>query len=161
MNDIQRIQTCRNRVFKNELSFGKNNPIAMNTDSNYIYRVTGINQIYDIIMCGYIRPKEGQIKGGHDNEVFWTQGGVNQFYYDKRPVLEIPISNLCDNDIGAKSIYDLSAIYIFDELSQKYINKIEILCKCREIFEAGETLTLEEMKSILSTEENISQGKIR
>lgn len=151
MDYDDRIEICRNRVFKNDLAFGKNNPIAMGTDYNFVYRVTGINQIYDIIKCGYIRPKEGKVNGGHKNEVFWTQGGEKLFYYDKRPVLEISIFNLKDNEIGAKSINELSALWIFDEESQSYINKLDILIKFRRLFEIGElNISLEEIELLLN-----------
>ena len=52
-----RIETTRNRVFVKELAFGKDSPIAMTTNNNYVYRVTGMDQVEDIIISGYARSK--------------------------------------------------------------------------------------------------------
>ena len=85
---MDRITTAKNRVFYSDgIGLGRNNPISLHTSSASIYRVTGMNQLIDIVNCGYIRPKEGRVKGGHENEVFWSIGGEKTFYYDKRPVL--------------------------------------------------------------------------
>lgn len=121
----ERVTNCRNRVFEQNLTIGKDIPHALTTDSNFNYRVTGMNQIADIIVTGYVRPNEGKIKGGHHNEVFWTHGSDKLFYYDKRPVLEVPVSKLQNNQTGAISINDLSAIYIFYNEENKYINRLE------------------------------------
>lgn len=162
MENNKTLETCKNRVFINNLAFGKNNPIALKTNSNHIYRVTGIHQIYDIIECNYIRPKNEKLKGGHHNEVFWTLGGESQYYYDKRPVLEIPTSILHDNDIGAKKLDDLSAIWIFDEPSQMYINKLELIKKCRKIVEFDkDSLSIEELQILLTYNESKEQKKTR
>lgn len=85
-----RIESTRNRVFTWELAFGKDSPIAMKTNDNYVYRVTGMHQVEDIITSGYARSKD-KVKGGHNNELFWTRGSDKLFYYDKRPVLEAPL----------------------------------------------------------------------
>ena len=125
VSEDDRIATARNRVFEGGLGIGKNNPIAMATINSQIYRVTGDSQIEDILDSGYVRPKEGKLKGGHQNEVFWTKGGDKVFYYDKRPVLQVDSSKLIDNQIGSISIDDLDAIWIFDEKQNKYINQID------------------------------------
>ena len=125
VSEDDRIATARNRVFVGGLGIGKNNPIAMATINSQIYRVTGDSQIEDILDSGYVRPKEGKLKGGHQNEVFWTKGGDKVFYYDKRPVLQVDSSKLIDNQIGSISIDDLDAIWIFDEKQNKYINQID------------------------------------
>ena len=52
-----RIETTRNRVFDQELAFGKDSPIAMKTNNNYVYRVTGMHQVEDIITSGYARSR--------------------------------------------------------------------------------------------------------
>lgn len=94
--DNEHINDSRNRVFTNSLAIGKNIPNSMSTSNTSIYRVTGLNQIEDIINCGYVRPKTGKLIGGHTNETFWTKGGEKTFYYDKRPVLEVPEDKLND-----------------------------------------------------------------
>ncbi len=53
----------------------------MTTNNNYVYRVTGMHQVEDIITSGYVRSKD-KVKGGHNNELFWTRGGGN--YWRRR-----------------------------------------------------------------------------
>ena len=91
------------RVFTNTgLGLGKNNPNALRTNSESVYRVTGQDQIDDIMSSGYIRPKPGgQVKGGHTNEVHFAQGDSNLFYYDKRPVIELSATDVVDGQVGA------------------------------------------------------------
>lgn len=125
---IDRIKTARNRVFDTGLmGLGRNNPIALHTSSDSIYRVAGISQINDIIDCGYVRPKQGKVMGGHSNEVFWSLGGDSVFYYDKRPVIEVSTNKLKDNQIGAVSLDDLQAIWMFDNEQNKYVNKLDYI----------------------------------
>ena len=125
VSEDDRIATARNRVFEGGLGIGKNNPIAMATINSQIYRVTGDSQIEDILDSGYVRPKEGKLKGGHQNEVFWTKGGDKVFYYDKRPVLQVDSSKLIDNQIGSISIDDLDAIWIMAQILMVQIKTLE------------------------------------
>ena len=153
--DNERITNSKNRVFINNIALGKNIPYAMSTSNTSIYRVTGFSQIKDIISCGYVRPKVGKLKGGHENEIFWTRGGENTFYYDKRPVLEVKEDKLKDGQIGAISIEDLSGIWIFDEKQNKYLNQIEEL---KETFKKVELLNnLKEQNELNSLDNNISR----
>ena len=128
-----RIETTRNRVFVQELAFGKDSPIAMKTNDNFVYRVTGMDQVEDIIISGYARSK-GKVKGGHghNNELFWTRGGDKLFYYDKRPVLEAPSTKVQDGQMGAIPLEDLTAIWIFNEKENRYVNCIEYYRYLRE-----------------------------
>lgn len=90
------------RVFSNTgLSLGQNNPISLTTHPKSAYRVTGQDQINDIFSSGFIRPKPGgAVKGGHQNEVHFAQGGPKLFYYDKRPVIEIDMKDIKDGMTG-------------------------------------------------------------
>lgn len=125
---MDRINDARNRVFYSDgLGLGKNMEYALHTSNTSVYRVTGINQIQDIVLTGYVRPKEGKLKGGHVNEVFWSIGGDKLFYYDKRPVIEVPEEKVKNDQIGAIHIDDIKAIWMFDENNNKYINEIERL----------------------------------
>ena len=126
-----RIETTRNRVFVQELAFGKDSPIAMTTNNNYVYRVTGMDQVEDIIISGYARRKDN-VKGGHNNELFWTRGGDELFYYNKRPVLKAPYTKVQDGQMGSISLEDLTAIWIFNEKENKYVNCIEYYRSLRE-----------------------------
>ncbi len=55
--DNEKIIKVKNRVFINNIAFGKNIFNVMSTVITSIYRVTGFAQIEDIINCGYVRPK--------------------------------------------------------------------------------------------------------
>lgn len=101
------------RVFTNTgLGLGKNNPHALRTTSESVYRVTGQDQIDDIMTSGYIRPKPGaKVKGGHTNEVHFAQGDPNLFYYDKRPVIEISTQDVVDGQVGAIPKDKIKAIW--------------------------------------------------
>jgi hypothetical protein len=141
----------KNRVFYSDgLGIGKNNPISLHTDSSHIYRVTGFSQIADIINCGYVRPKEGVIKGGHKNEVFWSLGGEKTFYYDKRPVLETIVNKVKDGQLGSLSLEDLTAIWIFDNKENKYIDKMELISQIRETYKNVGTISKEQIEQFLS-----------
>ena len=126
MEDVERIINAKNRVFQANISFGKDNPISMNTDDKHIYRVTGTSQIEDIINSGYVRPPFGKAKGGHIGEVFWTQGSDKLYFYDKRPVLETSTDILKENgQIGAISLDNLTGVWMYDEQQNKYVNNIQ------------------------------------
>lgn len=135
-----RIESTRNRVFIRDLAFGKNDPIAMKTNDNFVYRVTGMDQVEDIITTGYVRSKE-KAKGGHKNELFWTRGGDKLFYYDKSPVLEAPYTKVQDGQMGAIPLEDLTAIWIFNDQENRYVNCIEYYRYLREelLFSKGKS----------------------
>ena len=126
-----RIESTRNRVFIRDLAFGKNAPIAMKTNDNFVYRVTGMDQVEDIINTGYVRSK-AKVKGGHNNELFWTRGGDKLFYYNKMPVLEAPHTKVQDGQMGAIPLEDLTAIWIFNDQENRYVNCIEYYKYLRE-----------------------------
>ena len=96
-----------------------------------MYRKTGMHQIKEIINTGYVRAKE-KVKGGHTNELFWTRGGDKLFYWDKRPVLEAPYTKVQDGQMGAIPLEDLTAIWIFNEKENRYVNCIEYYRCLRE-----------------------------
>lgn len=128
MEDIERITNAKNRVFQASISFGKDNPISLHTDSSHVYRVTGSSQIEDIINSGYVRPPQGKAKGGHKGEVFWTQGSDKLFFYDKRPVIETSTDILKgEGQVGAISLDKLTGIWMFDEQQNKYVNNIQVV----------------------------------
>ena len=126
-----RIESTRNRVFVQKLAFGKDNPISLKTKDTSVYRVTGMHQLEDIINIGDVRAKE-KVKGSHKKELFWSRGGDKLFYYDKRPVLEVPADKVIDDQIGAIPIDDLTSIWYFSEEENKYVNIIEYIKELRE-----------------------------
>lgn len=125
LNELKKV---RNRLFEQSLSIGKNNPISLHSKENYVYRVTGMDQIQDIINFGYVRPK---INSKYEDQVYWTKGGrVN--YYDKRPVIETSLDILRENNqLGAISLDELTGIYIFDEIQNRYVNQIDMIKQMR------------------------------
>ena len=128
VNDESRITSCKNRVFKSE--FGPrydDNPNVFRTSEKSVYRITGMNQIADIVNCGYVRSKEGKLKGGHENEVFWSIGGDKLNFIDERPILETSIDTVRDGQIGALSLDDLTAVWVFDGESGKRENKLDAI----------------------------------
>ena len=128
MDDNERIIKSRNRVFEtaNGMAIGKNIPYAMKTKEDSVYRITGMNQLKDILACGYVRPRDGKLKGGHENEVFWSKGSDKLFYYDtSRVILEAPITNVTNNQIGAIPLEYLSGIWQFNEEKNIFENRID------------------------------------
>ena len=124
MDDVERINNVKNSVGPCNLTLGKDNPISLKSKVGYAYRVTGMDQIEDIINCGFVRPKGyGARREKRGDIIYWSEGG-KVYYYDKRPVLEVPLDKVHDGQIGAISIDDLSAIWLFNEDSNSYINRI-------------------------------------
>ena len=118
---MDRINNIRNSV-GHGIGTGVNNPSALHTDSDHVYRITGMDQIQDIIECGYVRPKENNIRQ------WWSIGGRKLHYVDKtRVILESNIESVKDGQIGAISIDDLTAIWIFDETENKYIDRLDYI----------------------------------
>ena len=110
------------------LGLGKNVQYALHTDEFHVYRVTGMDQIEDIIDSGCVRPKGyGRRQQRVGNKIYWATGGPSLYYIDKRPVIESTIENVCDGQIGTISIDDLSAIWIFDENENKYVDNLDYI----------------------------------
>ena len=142
----KRITSCKNRVFKSEFGLRyDDNPNVFRTDENSVYRVTGIDQIADIINCGYVRSKEGKVKGGHENEVFWSAGGDKLNFIDERPILETSIDTVKDGQIGALSLDDLTAIWVFDGESGKRENKLNTIKDIKRFMGKDEQISVEEL----------------
>lgn len=135
---------------------GANNPISLHTLETSVYRVTGMNQIQDIIDCGYVRPKGyGSRADRVGDKIYWSQGGSKLYYHDKRPVIEASTDKVKDEQIGAISINDLSAIWMFDEQQNKYVNRLDQIKqlhteKQQEISNQEAYVTLEQLTPILS-----------
>ena len=142
----KRITSCKNRVFKSEFGLRyDDNPNVFRTNENSVYRVTGIDQIADIINCGYVRSKEGKVKGGHENEVFWSAGGDKLNFIDERPILETSIDTVKDGQIGALSLDDLTAIWVFDGESGKRENKLNTIKDIKRFMGKDEQISVEEL----------------
>lgn len=144
--DNKRITSCKNRVFKSEFGLRyDDNPNVFRTNENSVYRITGIDQIADIINCGYVRSKEGEVKGGHENEVFWSAGGDKLNFIDERPILETSIDTVKDGQIGALSLDDLTAIWVFDDESGKRENKLNTIKDIKRFMGKDEQIGVEEL----------------
>ena len=145
-NEDERISGCKNRVFKSE--FGPSyddNPNVFRTSEASVYRITGMGQIADIVNCGYVRPKEGKIKGGHENEVFWSVGGRRLNFIDERPILEASAEAVKDGQIGALKLEDLTAIWIFDSESGKRENKLGAVKDIKRFMNKDEKISAEDL----------------
>ena len=141
-----RIEDAKNRVF--ETKFGpsyNDNPNVFRTNEQSVYRITGINQIVDIVNSGYVRPKEGKLKGGHENEVFWSKGGQALNYIDERPIIEASVESVQDGQEGSLSLEDLSAVWIFNPDTKKRENKLEVLKESRKLLDKDEQITEEKL----------------
>ena len=53
--------------------FGKDSPIAMTTNNNYVYRVTGMDQVEDIIISGLITNAPKQVIIHHKENCLNTE----------------------------------------------------------------------------------------
>ena len=136
MDDTIRITNARNRVFEtaNGIAIGKNIPNALRTKEDRVYRITGMNQIHDILTCGYVRPRSGRAKGGHINEVFWSKGSDKLFYYNQGSIiLETLAINMKDNQIGALPFEYLTGIWEFNVEKNAFENRIEFYRKAYEM----------------------------
>ena len=120
-----RINNAINSVGASNLALGRNNPISLKSKEGYVYRITGMDQVEDIINCGFVRPKGyGSRRDKVGDKIYWSIGG-KVCYFDKRPVLEAPLSKVQNGQIGAIPLDDLSGIWMFNEEENQYINKIE------------------------------------
>ena len=149
-NDDDRIKNAKNRVF--ETTFGPSyddNPNAFRTNEESVYRITGISQIVDIVNSGYVRPKEGKLKGGHENEVFWSKGSQKLNFVDERPIIEASIDSVQDGQIGALSLDDLSAVWIFNPDTKKRENKLDVLKESRNLLAKNEQISEEKLNDRL------------
>ncbi len=127
LTDEQRIYESRNRVFISNFAIGKNSDYAMSTKEGFVYRNTGVSQIKDILECGYVRPKNGKIKGnGNINETCWSAGGPNLYYMDQSSfIIEVPAEIVPNNSIGAVPLSALTGIWVFNQDQKRYINMVE------------------------------------
>lgn len=125
--EIERINEVRNSIGKNDgVGLGKKNPISLHTDSKNAYRQTGFDQVEDIINTGYIRTKGYGVRAKNRGQiVYWSMGGEKLFYYDTtRVVLQVPINIIESKMNEALVLDDLTAIWVFDEKNNKYVNRL-------------------------------------
>jgi hypothetical protein len=70
-----------NRVFSSKQAFFKPKENSFIADNpRYAYRLTGKPQIDDMIASGYVRAKEGKMRGGKTGETQWSQGHTDHSY---------------------------------------------------------------------------------
>lgn len=119
-----RIKNSRNSVGPG-FGPGNDNPRALHTSEEFVYRITGMNQIQDIIECGYVRPKGyGLRREKLGDIIYWSRGGEKLNYFSNAPVIEAPAYKVVDGQIGAIPIEDLTAIWMFDKNEDKYVNRL-------------------------------------
>jgi hypothetical protein len=113
----------RHRVFKPFVfgEIGENDYIADNP--NYAYRITGQPQIDDINMSGFIRAKEGKMKGGRTGETQWSQGMANFKYNpDTNKDRYIIVTNLHDLNDRKGSLSKNELIQVMHSDGKKWID---------------------------------------
>lgn len=150
VTDGDRIKNAKNRVF--ETTFGPSyddNPNVFRTNENSVYRITGIDQVVDIVNSGHVRPKEGKLKGGHENEVFWSKGGQKLNFIDERPIIEASTDSVKDGQNGALSLDDLLAVWIFNPDTKKRENKLDILKESRKLLAKDEQISKDKLNDRL------------
>ncbi len=113
----------RHRVFKPFVfgEIGENDFIADNP--NYAYRITGQPQIDDINMSGFIRAKEGKMKGGRTGETQWSQGMANFKYNpDTNKDRYIIVTNVHDLNDRKESLSKNELIQVMHSDGKKWID---------------------------------------
>lgn len=113
----------RHRVFKPFVfgEIGENDYIADNP--NYAYRITGQPQIDDINMSGFIRAKEGKMKGGRTGETQWSQGMANFKYNpDTNKDRYIIVTNSHDLNDRKESLSKDELIQVMHSDGKKWID---------------------------------------
>ena len=121
MENDDRINSTINRIAPSVSPVGRYDPTALSTKDGLVYRETGFSQIQDIIDCGFVRSNVNR----KSNQLWWTYGGKNSFHVNKRPILVASTDVVIDNNIGAISIDDLLEIWIYDEESKIWLDKID------------------------------------
>ena len=125
MDKDELIKISKNTVGQGE-GFGTPSEHSLMTSSEFVYRVTGMDQILDIIECGYVRPKGfGKRFNRVGPVVYWSQGGGKHHYDDKRPVLMAESDKVINGQVGAIHITNLAAIWLFNNEKQLYENKLK------------------------------------
>lgn len=152
--DEQRISSSVNRVF--EAKFGlhyDDNPNVFRTNENSVYRVTGLSQIADIVNCGHVRSKQGRHKGGTTEPiVYWSKGGDKLNYVDERPIIETSAETVCDGQVGAVSLDDLTGIWVTNSETGKKENRLAEIKNIRKLRDEGTKMTVEELNQKLGHE---------
>ncbi len=113
----------RHRVFTPLVfgEIGENDFIADNP--NYAYRITGQPQIDDINMSGFIRAKEGKMKGGRTGETQWSQGMANFKYNpDTNKDRYIIVTNVHDLNDRKESLSKNELIQVMHSDGKKWID---------------------------------------
>ena len=129
---VERTTGIKNRVFKDTgLGLGKNNPNRFQTMPGNAYRITGREQIDDMVSSGYVRPRAGKMKGGRSNEVHWAEGQDKLMYTDTdRFILQSKPS--IDNTTKALRTKDLDAVWQFNGTNwENILNKGKLNIKNR------------------------------
>lgn len=129
---VERTTGIRNRVFKDTgLGLGKSNPNRFQTMPGNAYRITGREQIDDMVASGYVRPRAGKMRGGRSNEVHWAEGQDKLVYTDTdRFILQSKPS--IDNTTKALRTKDLDAVWQFNGTNwENILNKGKLNIKNR------------------------------
>ena len=94
----------------------------MDNEKQILYRVSGMNQILELIEYGYIKPTNS-----------WAFD-KNIYYQDKRPVISASIDVL-KNDSNIISITDLDALWIYNHNKNTYENKLKEILNMHKAYQ--------------------------
>lgn len=143
-----------NKIFDNTVGIASET--GFKSEEGKIYRATKQNQIDDIIESGYIRPKEGKMRGGKEGEVHWASGNDNLKYSaDDKYILETDNSKFSENNKGALNIHSLSAVWKFNKENGKWE---DVLPDIKEKYNKNKNKNIEKSSPLLS-EKPVSKFK--
>ena len=109
-----------------DIGFGLKTPSTLLTYDTSVYRTTGMDQIKDIIECGYVRTKGyGARRSTVGERVYWSQGSDRLYYNSKNPIIEAPADKIYDGKQGAIHLSELTAIWIYNVDKKMFENNIE------------------------------------
>ncbi len=123
---MDRVDETVNIVVKPFFKGDINDSSMIGMDDDKVYRITGKEQINDMIECGYVRSREN---GTHGNRVFWTQGCAGYAFApgDKYTIV-VSASNLKNKQIGAVPLSEVTNVFKYNMEENRFVDVIEVIC---------------------------------
>ena len=160
----------RHRVFDSPPAI-KRKPgqgVLMTENPNFAFRVTGQDQIDDMMQSGQVRSKVGKMRGGRTGETQWSQGtqglGYSAQSNEGKYVIETPVQGLQDRD-GGLPLSEVSRIYQSQngqwvDVSNEIISPQNQQPKTTKVATQTETATpLAEGVAVASVGSNLAGGR--
>lgn len=122
----ERVLEVINSVGSNDMGYGLKTASTFITYDTSVYRTTGMDQIKDIIECGYVRTKGyGARRNKVGERVYWSKGNDRLFYNSKNPIIEAPADKVWDGKQGALHLSELTAIWIYNVDKNAFEDNLE------------------------------------